>query len=219
MAYGSKFGTINGHSLFECTSALQKSIRRGLVPDALYWAVELDLSHYGDYLWGRLLTITSEDVGLAWPEGPAQIAALYAAWQKFAKTEKDNDRLFLVHAILLLCSAPKSRVVDNALICEYTTHTDNKREVPDYAFDMHTQKGKSMGRGVDHFYDEGAMIDRTPASMTPHELVRDIDNGHDRYESLARILRLQGRKPPKKEAVRGGGKAHDAQPTLDEEEA
>jgi hypothetical protein len=30
--------------------------------------------------------------------------------------------------------------------------------IPDYALDMHTMKGKAMGRGLDHFRKEGAML-------------------------------------------------------------
>ena len=33
-----------------------------------------------------------------------------------------------------------------------------KREVPDYAYDKHTLKGKRMGRGMKHFFSEGAKI-------------------------------------------------------------
>ena len=30
--------------------------------------------------------------------------------------------------------------------------------IPDYALDMHTMKGKAMGRGLDHFRKEGAKL-------------------------------------------------------------
>ena len=30
--------------------------------------------------------------------------------------------------------------------------------IPDYALDMHTMKGKAMGRGLDHFRTEGAKL-------------------------------------------------------------
>jgi hypothetical protein len=30
--------------------------------------------------------------------------------------------------------------------------------IPDYALDMHTMKGKAMGRGLDHFRKEGAPL-------------------------------------------------------------
>ena len=30
--------------------------------------------------------------------------------------------------------------------------------IPDYAFDRHTQKNRKIGRGIDHFYNEGTML-------------------------------------------------------------
>ena len=33
---------------------------------------------------------------------------------------------------------------------------DYAPELPDWAFDQHTLKGKAMGRGLDHFRKEGA---------------------------------------------------------------
>jgi hypothetical protein len=29
-------------------------------------------------------------------------------------------------------------------------------EIPDFALDVHTSRGQRMGRGVNHFFDEGA---------------------------------------------------------------
>ena len=43
--------TVGGHFCGEAASALQKTIRRGLEREALYWASELDLSGYGNYVW------------------------------------------------------------------------------------------------------------------------------------------------------------------------
>ena len=35
---------------------------------------------------------------------------------------------------------------------------------PDYALDMHTMKGKAMGRGLDHFREEGAKLVPQPTA-------------------------------------------------------
>ena len=32
------------------------------------------------------------------------------------------------------------------------------KPIPDWAFDMHTRRGKSMGRGLDYFYSESCKI-------------------------------------------------------------
>src|SRR5437879_4419775 len=57
--------TPGGYRCDEVASALQKCIRRGLADDALFWATELDLAGFGEYVWKRLRIIASEDVGLS----------------------------------------------------------------------------------------------------------------------------------------------------------
>ena len=59
--------TKNEYELDEVVSVLQKSIRRGLEEESLYWALELSESGYGQYLWRRLCVIASEDIGLVEP--------------------------------------------------------------------------------------------------------------------------------------------------------
>jgi hypothetical protein len=97
--------TRKGYDLFEVASAFQKSVRRGDEETAMYFAVELFESGYDEYLWKRMKIITSEDVGLAEPALPATIGALYAMYvdQKKKKDAANRpERLFLVHAVLLL---------------------------------------------------------------------------------------------------------------------
>jgi len=55
--------TPNGHAIDEAVSALQKSIRRGLEEDALYWGKELYLTDkaVAGIAWSRLRVIASED--------------------------------------------------------------------------------------------------------------------------------------------------------------
>lgn len=152
--------TVSGHQFGEVASAFQKSIRRGLEDEALHWGIELDKSNFGEYAWKRIRIITSEDIGLAEPHLPAQIRALYDNWldQRKKKDEKHGpERLFLVHAILLLVRARKSRLVDHALITYYGNH--EKREIPDYALDKHTMRGRHLRRGVAHFFSEGIHLE------------------------------------------------------------
>jgi len=61
--------------LDEATSSLQKAIRRSHTDDACYWAAEM-LPRFFHHVWRRLKVILSEDVGIAWLEGPAVIRAL-----------------------------------------------------------------------------------------------------------------------------------------------
>jgi hypothetical protein len=51
--------------------------------------------------------------------------------------------LFLTHAVLLLCEAKKSRMIDWTLL----------------AYDKHNAEGRRMGRGLDHFVTDGAKLE------------------------------------------------------------
>jgi replication-associated recombination protein RarA len=137
------------------TSALQKCIRRGEETQAVQWAVELDQSGLGDYCWQRLLIITSEDVGVAWVEGPSVIRSLYATYMdlRARNGEARPERLMLCHAAALLARAPKSRLMDDAVWATYGMRKPMHPEIPDYALDSHTRRGKAMGRGQ-NFWDE-----------------------------------------------------------------
>jgi replication-associated recombination protein RarA len=167
-AHFASMRTQGGFALDEVASALQKTIRRGEEREAIFWVTELDLAGYGNYAWKRLRIICSEDVGIAWPEGPAVIRALYDTWQEMRKAEKDRPpqrssaMLYLVHAVTLLARAPKSRLVDNACTVFYTGDREAMAmEVPDYALDHHTSRGRRLGRREASVYDDSYRITNT----------------------------------------------------------
>lgn len=162
--------TEKGYNFFEVASAIQKAIRRGDEDTAMFFAVEMFNSKYDEYVWKRLKIISSEDVGLAQPGISTEIQSLYAMYtdQKKKKDEKNApERLFLTHAVIMLCRAQKSRLVDWSLINYWNAHAEDNREMPDYAYDKHNQKGRSMGRGVEHFYNEGTKL--IPHAMQERE--------------------------------------------------
>ena len=178
-----KVTTVNGHLLAEVVSALQKAIRRCQVDDALYWAVDMYLTGYDEYCWKRLKVIASEDIGPAEPHLPATLAALYQTYTELKKKKDPHDpqKLQFVHAVLLVASARKSRVVDHALIHHFVNHAQLKREIPDCALDKHTLRGKQMGRGFDHFFAEGGRLEN--------------EVGDDPYRELARETLTKGKAP------------------------
>lgn len=63
----------------------------------------------------------------------------------------------MVHAVILLCRASKSRLVDHALIVLYEGKRA-AREIPDFALDKHTARGRQRRRGWKHFWSEGAKL-------------------------------------------------------------
>jgi len=179
--------TVGGFRADEVSSSLQKSIRRGNDAEserhAIFWATELDLSGFGNYAFKRLRVIASEDVGPAWPEGPAVIRALYENWQHEKKAAgKDANpgvgMLYLVHAVILLCRAEKSRVVDDACMVFYAgDRAAMGVEVPDYAVDHHTARGRSLGRTEASVYDSSYLITHESETVDNpyHDEARAID--------------------------------------------
>ena len=151
--------TPRGYYLDEVISALQKEIRRGNEYEAVYWAVELE-SFNSKALWNRLKVIASEDVGVAEPHAPLIIDALESMYNYAKEKKKEEYRLFFVNAVSILARAPKCRIVDNLMITLFGDIKHGKRlEMPDYAIDKHTFRGRRKGRGMKHFIEEGSKIE------------------------------------------------------------
>ncbi len=161
-----KLTTRNGYDFFECSSALQKSIRRNDVRMAAYFGVELWASGYGNYVWKRLFTISAED---CWGLITHEIDALHTGYDLVNTGAKEpKGRIFIGKAIILLCECYKSRDADhlNNLAVDKLALTDQRvlealgdarREpidVPEYTFDVHTRKGKKMGKTKEQFFHE-----------------------------------------------------------------
>ncbi len=142
-------------------SALQKSIRRGLAEEAVTFAYEMYITSepFEDKLWRRLQAISVEDVGFGDLSAPVLINALNQMRQNFPYTDGDRP-IFFVHAIRYLAAAKKDRTSDNLkniVITEFEFgRTPN---IPDFAFDMHTEKGREMGRDFKHFLAEGSKVE------------------------------------------------------------
>jgi replication-associated recombination protein RarA len=150
--------------MFEVASALQKEIRRGNEENAMYWGLELEYLN-PSLLWNRLKIIASEDIGIANSFLSILIEILHKQYLEFKQREekegeeKGGFRLFLSHAILALCISPKSRIVDDFLtVVKEERNQGKKLEIPDYALDMHTARGKAKGRGMEDFLTEGTKL-------------------------------------------------------------
>lgn len=160
--------TQRGYDFYEVASALQKSIRRGDVKLAGYMALEL-FPRYYEYCWKRLLTISAEDCyGVITKE----IMALYDAFHIINKGKKGDEmkgRIFISKAVILLCQTKHNRDAD--LLSNYVYDkkyelTDEQieqlfkevrsepMEIPEYVYDVHTRKGKRMGKTKNDFFKE-----------------------------------------------------------------
>jgi len=166
--------TPRGYDFHELLSALQKDIRRGNEYQAVFWAAELE-SFNPTALWNRLRVIASEDIGIANPLAPLIIDVLEKEYNS-AKERENDSYIFLVHAVLFLARSRKSRIVDDLLNVVYgeIQHEDKKLPIPDYALDMHTLRGKKMGRGLEHFFSEGTKLNKEPFENPYTEKAREI---------------------------------------------
>lgn len=173
--------TKKGYDFFEVSSAFQKAVRRNSEEEACYWATELYNSGYDKYIWKRILIITSEDVGIAEPHLPATIKALHDSyfWLKQEKTG-DQIRLQLFHAIVLLCRAKKSRLIDWTKNYFHHKHETHNLEIPDYALDVHTRRGKMKGRSIQYFHDESSKVE----PFCPVEMELERKEWHEKFFQL-----------------------------------
>ena len=158
--------TVHGYDFYNVSSCLQKSIRRGDAKLAGYMALELWTSGYVNYLWKRLFTISAEDCyGIITKE----IESLWQGYQLVNEKAKDpKGRIFISKAVIVLCTAKKCRDADHLsnfiydkqvginpeeLLKEIESCTDYI-PLPEYVYDVHTMKGKKMGKTKEQFFKE-----------------------------------------------------------------
>jgi replication-associated recombination protein RarA len=171
--------TARGLAADELTSALQKSIRRGLVENALLVAYEMCSSspELEEHLWRRLEVISVEDVGFGSAQAPVIVDALYRMHLRVPRGRGDRF-LFAAHAVRLLATSVKDRTSDE--MATWAAHVveqgERTPEVPDVALDMHTRRGQELGRGLEHFLKEGAVVENElpDRDLTYRERVLEI---------------------------------------------
>jgi replication-associated recombination protein RarA len=145
----------------EVISALQKEIRRGHTENAVLLAYEMATTspELEAYLWKRLQVIAVEDIGWGEIQAPVLVRAL---WEMVASMGRgDGERLlFAVHAVRYLCACQKDRSSDEMVnwVIQAVEKEGTLPQIPDYALDVHTQRGKAMGRGLRHFWEVGAQL-------------------------------------------------------------
>jgi replication-associated recombination protein RarA len=185
--------TIRNYDFYEVSSAMQKAIRRGDEKTAGYFALELFASGFFRYVWKRLLTVSAEDVELPITK---EILSLHRSFEivNTPKPEKIKGRIFISKAVIMLCRAHKSRDMDHlqnlvydlkiglpdAAIDESLMDADEYLEIPGYAYDCHTMRGKRSGKTKkDFFLEERECLlpidnDRQMFDAELHQYINDI---------------------------------------------
>lgn len=165
--------TKNGYDFYEVASAFQKSIRRGLEEDAMYWGIELYESNYAEYAWKRMVIMASEDVGLGEPSCIVQIMALKQSFDYLTqRRDVGAKKLPYTQAVIVLVKSRKSRYIDHAITVYWQQNQEELKQMPDWAYDKHTRRGKMLGRGLQHFYDVACLITNANKVAGEEELER-----------------------------------------------
>jgi len=179
--------TPDGTPVEVANSAVQKTVRDGDEVAAVYWIKQLYFAERK--VWKKLHIIAAEDIGLADLSVKTHVLELEHMAEK-CKDERHSDLLHLVLATMILCRAQKSRAVDNAILwfnenptwrppaqeeIDYLAKPDLPQPaIPDKVYDMHTGKGRKMGRGLEHFKtvaaalkNESGVVEFTPPTDLP----------------------------------------------------
>lgn len=144
----------------EVISSLQKEVRRGNTENAAFLVYEMLITspELEEYLWLRLQVISVEDVGLGNLNAPVLIETLYQMHSRWPRPHGDRY-MYAIHAVRILCESRKERGSDE--LHNYVRRSMDAGklpEIPDYALDMHTQRGQQMGRDYLHFLEEAAKV-------------------------------------------------------------
>lgn len=170
MAYNQTPPTKGGYDFYEVASLLQKSLRRGDMVLAARAANEL-FPKYTNYVWNRLMTVSAEDCASL---VTTEIVALYDAWFKVNSNKAgDKGRVFIAKAIVILAKCKHARDADelNLLVSDRYPEDSFAAEViaeaealigvdsedfviPEYVYDVHTRRGKRMGKTKPQFMRE-----------------------------------------------------------------
>lgn len=153
--------TAGGFAADEVISALQKSIRRALLDNALLLAWEMFRTspEMEEKLWSRLCVIAVEDIGLGNTQAPVLVETLYQQHGRYDRPTGDRF-LFAAHAVRILARSAKDRTSDDMVnwAIRGTQLGELKPEIIDVARDMHTLSGQTMGRDYRFFMEEASRV-------------------------------------------------------------
>jgi len=153
-----KLTSPRGIPVDQLVSVLQKEIRRGHVDNAVLAAYEMlsTSADVAEHLWRRLRIIAVEDVGMGEPLAPLLLNCLHENFRAIP----DAATMMAVHAVRLLATAKKDRTSGEHadLVAAKVKSGELAVTVPDYALCVHTRAGQEMGRGLTHWWENGAQV-------------------------------------------------------------
>lgn len=153
--------TPKNYNAYELMSAMQKFIRRSMEKEALFCFYEMESAGLFAHIKNRLHVTVYEDVGIANKELLFSIDSMINQLQTFYSKKNGAWRLVVANIILSACRGDKTRIADT-FACSVAADISLGYRVDfddhDFVYDMHTSKGKKLGRGLEHFHEEASVI-------------------------------------------------------------
>ena len=143
----------DGDTHYDILSAFQKSIRGADENAALHYLARLVSAGDLPSVCRRLLVISSEDIGLAYPQAVSGVKICVDAALQLGFPEA---RIPLAEAVILLATAPKSNSAICAIDAAMTDLRDKEvGDIPDHLKDSHYAGAEKIGRGQGYVYPHG----------------------------------------------------------------
>ncbi|QSR88020.1 replication-associated recombination protein A [Methylacidiphilum caldifontis] len=179
---------------YDTISAFIKSVRGSDPDSALYWLAKM-ISAGEDprFIARRLVILSTEDIGLANPEGLAVAVAAFDAIEKIGMPE---GRIPLAFATLYLALSPKSNSAYQAIEKAMEWINNKERvEVPQALKDSHYSGAKKLGKGVGYLYSHNFKEAVSPQlyGIEPGTFYSPTDHGKEKEfkERLQYIKQLR----------------------------
>lgn len=176
----------DGDSHYDILSAFQKSVR-GSDPDAaIHYLARLISADDLPSICRRLLVMSSEDIGLAYPQAVTIVKSCVDAALQLGFPEA---RIPLAQAVILLATAPKSNsaicAVDAAL---HDIETKDTGDVPEHLKDSHYSGSKALGHGLEYKYPHSFPNHYTPQQYLPDSIknTKYYEYGDNKTEQAAK---------------------------------
>jgi len=151
--------TISNYPADQVISALQKEIRRGHFENACFFCMELLDSgeKFINKFWERMLVIVVEDISDT--QAIIAINNLKKTYFELKETKQCDRDMQAIKAVQILCEAKKDRIVSEIYDYLKIKRKEGLRiDIPNYAIDMHTKKGKKEGKDYLHFLETSSKV-------------------------------------------------------------
>lgn len=169
-----------GDEHYHYASAFIKSMRGSDVDASLYWMVAmLEGGEDPNFIFRRMLILSSEDVGMA---DPHAISVVNAAHEAFTKCGMPEGFYFLAHACIYLALAPKSNSTGAIFSVRSEIRNNGIGTVPPHLRDKTANSKQSRYLGVENASDDYHYPHSHDHHWVPQQYLPDETSDKDWYD-------------------------------------